>query len=277
MRACVVNASKTGIFMTPEAVLSHYDSGMPWPQDGKVDDDLQAAYRLALRVRALREQRGEHVTGYKVGFTNRTIWSRYQVFAPIWGPVWNTTLAHCDGHGTLDLKSTSLPRLEPELVFGLGRTPPATPTLEQVFGCIDWVATGFEVVQSHRADWKFTAAETIADGALHARLLIGRQAAVRDLASSADELDALLSAAQLTLFRGGVSVDHGPGSNVLGSPLQALTHFVHEFQSLPQSHELMPGDVVTTGTWTDAWPVQSGESWQLKLDIGIESLAVDFR
>ena len=264
--------------MTPQALLTHYDQGALWPIERAMPADLSAAYQTALQLRQLREARGERVVGYKVGFTNRTIWERYQVFAPIWGPVWSTTLAHCEGQGTIDLAGTSLPRLEPEVVFGLNATPPAQPTLAQVFDCIDWIAAGFEIVQSHCADWKFgNAAETVADGALHARLLVGQRRAVRELAASASDLDALLAAAQLELFHQGERKDHGPGANVLESPLQALRHFVHEFQRLSQGAQLMPGEVVTTGTWTDAWPVQAGESWQLKLDIGIEPLSVTFR
>lgn len=264
--------------MTPEVLLDHYDRGAPWPLQRTAFTDLAAAYQTALRLRALREQRGERVVGYKVGFTNRSIWDRYQVFAPIWGPVWNTTLVHHhDGQGQLSLAATALPRLEPEVVFGLRRTPPAQPTAAQVFDCIDWIAPGFEVVQSHCADWKFSAADTVADGALHARLLLGSQRPVRELASDAQALHTLLAAARLELLQGDALVDHGPGANVLDSPLQALRHFIHEFQRLPQPHALRPGDVVTTGTWTDAWPVQAGQTWRLRFDTDLAPLRVHFR
>ena len=262
--------------MTPQSVLTHYDAGTLWPEDHLAPADLDAAYQAALQLRALREERGELVVGYKVGFTNRTIWDRYQVFAPIWGPVWNTTLQHCDGEGVMDLKGTCQPRLEPEVVFGFLETPPPQPSLQDVFDCIDWVAAGFEVVQSHCLDWKFTAAQTIMDGALHARLLVGQTVATRELAPGAAELDALLSSARLELSRAGTLVDEGSGANVLDSPLQALKHFIHESQRVPQGATIMPGDVVTTGTWTDAWPVNPGESWTLSMDVGIQPLRVRF-
>ncbi len=262
--------------MTPQAILSHYDQANLWPDERTVPADLPLAYQTALQLRALREERGEQVVGYKIGFTNRTLWERYQVPAPIWGPMWNTTVSHCDGRGSIELAGTSLPRLESEVVFGLARTPPERPTTQQVFDCIDWIAAGFEVVQSHCAGWKFTAAETIADGALHAHLLVGQRRPVRELAANADELDAVLATAQLELFHQGARMDGGSGASVLDSPLRALQHFIHEFQRLPQTARLMPGDVVTTGTWTDAWAVQAGESWQLKFDIGIAPLTVEF-
>jgi 2-oxo-3-hexenedioate decarboxylase len=43
-------------------------------------------------VRSLREARGEKVLGRKIGFTNRTIWEQYGVYAPIWGYVYDTTV-----------------------------------------------------------------------------------------------------------------------------------------------------------------------------------------
>ncbi|MBC7727062.1 MAG: hydratase, partial [Microbacteriaceae bacterium] len=103
--------------MTPEAILSHLDRAECWPANaGGGFADLPQAYQTALAVRALRLARGEVPRGYKVGFTNRTIWSRYNVFAPIWGLVWNTTLSFCDGAGRVSLDHTCQPRLEPEAV-----------------------------------------------------------------------------------------------------------------------------------------------------------------
>lgn len=160
--------------MTPEALLAHADRGALWPAHAGWPRDLDEGYRAALAVCALRIARGERPAGFKIGFTNRTIWERYRVFAPIWGSVWDSTLLQApEGRASVALAGLCQPRLEPELVFGLRAPPPAAPPLEQVFDCIDWLATGFEIVQTHCADWKFTAAETVADSGLHARLVVG--------------------------------------------------------------------------------------------------------
>jgi 2-oxo-3-hexenedioate decarboxylase len=212
--------------MTPEAILDHCDRAALWPAERSTAgrSDLAAAYQDALALRALRLKRGERPVGYKIGFTNRTIWERYGVYGPIWGPVWNTTLTRCDGRGTVDLAGTIQPRLEPEIVFGIAATPPRDATLEQVFACVEWLAPGFEIVQSHCAGWKFTAAETVADGALH-----------------------------------------------------ALRHFVQELRNCPGAPELQPGDVVTTGTWTDAWPIAPGQAWRTEFEAPFESLEIALR
>jgi 2-keto-4-pentenoate hydratase len=264
--------------VTPQALLNHLDKAELWPDASEqgATSDVAAAYQDALAVRALRIARGEQPVGFKIGFTNRTIWERYGVFAPIWGSVWDSTLTICDGRGAVDLTRTCQPRLEPEIVFGIASTPPGNVTFDQLFGYVDWLAPGFEIVQSHCANWKFTAAQTVADGSLHARLLVGRRGAVGKFAHSAQELDEILARTHVRLLRAGALVDEGAGVNVLDGPLHALHHFILEQQRCPGAPTLRAGDVVTTGTWTDAWPVQKGEVWRAEFDAPFEPLEIAF-
>jgi len=212
--------------MSPQDILQHLDRATLWParETNAAWADVAAAYQAALAVRALRIARGERPVGYKIGFTNRTIWQRYGVFAPIWGTVWHTTLQMCDGEGRMALAGLSQPRLEPEIVFGIAATPPANPSLAQLFDCIDWLAPGFEIVQSHHANWKFSAAEAVADGSLHARLMVGRRTPVRELARSAVALDERLAAITVRLCRHDAVVEQGRGAHVLDGPLHTLRH-----------------------------------------------------
>lgn len=253
--------------MSPQDILAHLDQGRLWPAPISADPafDLPAACASALQVRALRIARGEMPRGFKLGFTNRTIWPRYKVFAPIWGTVYDSTLSHCDGSGTVSLARTCQPRLEPEIVFGMKAAPGAT--LDDLFQAIDWVAPGFEIVQSHLTDWKFQAADTVADGALHAKLLVGRPTPVGELAGDAASLHALLTSAQVTLSRNDQPVEMGMGANVLASPLHALHQFVKTLGACPGAPALAPGDLVSTGTWTDAWPVAPGERWSARFSL----------
>lgn len=260
--------------LSPKQLLEHQDDARPWPHG--CGTNVPEAYEHALAVREMRIARGERPVGYKVGFTNRGIWPRYGVFAPIWGTVWNTTIAFCEGSGELSLAGTCEPRIEPEAVFGIARTPPARATLQDLFDCLLWVAPGFEVVDSHIPGWKFAAADTVADGGLHARLLVGPRMPVRDIAPDAAQLEAMLAAAAVTLERAGEAVDRGTGANVLDGPLHALLHFVQEMRNCPGAPELQPGDVVTTGTWTDAWPVAPGEHWRARFDAPLPALEVRF-
>ena len=263
--------------MTPQEILDHSDSGELWPAEaGAAFTDLPSAYATALAVRALRVGRGEIPRGYKVGFTNRTIWSRYNVYAPIWGSMWNTTIEHCSGAGRLSLACVCQPRIEPEAVFGFKATPPVNATLDELFAALDWVAPGFEIVQSHMPDWNFTAPQTVADAGLHGRLLIGPRVPVTTLAQDADQLHQILAGARVQLNKNGALVENGLGSHVLDSPLHALMYFLKELRSCSGAPDLATGDVVTTGTWTDAWPVRAGETWDARFDAAFTPLAISF-
>ena len=265
--------------MTPQTLVAHNDSSQLWPQAPSLDPsfNLADAYQLALAVRKQRLGRAESPRGYKIGFTNRNIWQRYNVHAPIWGTVYDTTVSHCDGHGSVSLASTCLPRIEPEAVFGMKSTPPINASLDDLFEAIEWVAPDFEVVQSHLADWKFKTPDAVADGGLHSHLLIGRKVPIREIASSADQLNTLMTDATVTLQKDDQFIDKGCGANVLDSPLLALHHFLVELRQCPGAPDLLPGDVVTTGTWTDAWPVKVGERWTGAFSSPLSSLTVDFR
>lgn len=69
--------------MTPALPLRHLDDATPWPPGCGLD--VAQACERALSVRQLRLRRDEQPRGYKIGFTNRTIWERYGVYAPMSG------------------------------------------------------------------------------------------------------------------------------------------------------------------------------------------------
>jgi len=225
--------------------------------------DLPAAYGVAERLIGLREARGERRVGWKIGFTNRTIWQRYGVHAPIWAPVWDTTLIRMDDTAaTASLTGLSQPRIEPEVVFGFRKAPAADLDAHELLDCIEWVAHGFEIVHTHCAGWRFAhAADTVADFALHGRLVIGPRVEVRGWPSIAGDLAAL----QVVLACDGHEVDRGAGHNVLDGPLQALAAWLRAMAQHTPHWRVQAGEFVTTGTITDAWPLSPGQRWTTTL------------
>jgi 2-keto-4-pentenoate hydratase len=107
--------------------------------------------------------------------------------------------------------------------------------------------------------------------------LVGRETPVRQFANTGAELDDKLAATHLTLFKGDETIDKGTGVNVLDGPLHALHHFVQELQACPGAPALQPGEVITTGTWTDAWPIVPGETWRAEFEAPFDSLEVTLR
>ena len=71
----------------------------------------------------------------------------------------------------------------------------------------------------------------------------------------------------------GVQVVTGFGMNVLGGPLNAVHWLVRGLAG-----GLRAGEIVTTGTLTEALPLQPGERWQhsLAASIALEPVALEF-
>ena len=227
--------------------------------------DLAQAFAVADEIRRLRLGRGEVPLGYKIGFTNRGIWARYGVFAPIWGPVWDTTVERVDSaETTVSLAPFVEPRLEPEIMFGFARAPAAGMSLAELAGCIEWIAHGFEIVHTRFAAWRFAAADTVADFALHGRLFVGPRVPI-DRFTDAGDVAAQLAALRVTLSCDGREVEEGSADIVLDGPLHALRLWVDAMAARPERWPIAAGDIVTTGTITDAAPLVPGHRWQTRL------------
>ncbi len=239
------------------------------------DLTLADAYEVAGLVHAQRVRAGWRPAGRKIGFTNPEMWTLYGVRHPIWGYMYDRTVVQGDGAPVrCDLHGLVEPRIEPEVVFRLGRAPGSAREPADLLACIHQVAVGVEVVQSHFPGWHFRAADTVMDGGLHGRLIVGPLQAVERLGP---ELVRQLEQFTVALSQDGARVETGRGSNVLGSPLRALAHLLDVLAQQPDAPPLQAGELVTTGTLTKAYPVQPGQTWSAALDgIALSDLTITF-
>jgi 2-oxo-3-hexenedioate decarboxylase len=237
--------------------------------------DLDDAYRVTAVIRQMRETRGEMPVGRKIGFTNRTIWAEYGIYGPMWGYVYDCTVHNLADIGdTFSLISFAEPRIEPEIVFKLAMAP--TPGTDEagLLACIEWIAHGFEIVQSIFPEWKFSAPDTVAAFGLHGALLIGPR---HSIAGHCAEWSRTLSSFEINLKRQGTIVDRGRATNLLGGPLSALRHLVDLLACDSVNPPLAAGEIVTTGTLTRAFPVSAGETWTTELSgVALDGICVHF-
>src|SRR4051812_39192149 len=261
-----------------DALIAAYDTATTLPPITASAPDFSVAdgYAVLHDIETRRRAQGWTALGRKIGFTNRTIWPRYGVYQPMWAHVWTHTVHFAsDGNAALALDRLVQPRIEPEVVFKLKGPVPLTDDAVAVLASVEWMAPGFEIVQSHFPDWRFAAADCTAAFGLHGALVIGAPLAVTDANLAA--LAAALPAFELTLSRGDIVIDRGVGANVLGSPALALAHLARLLADQPQSPKLAAGEIITTGTVTDAWPVAAGEAWSSDYGaLGIKGLALSF-
>jgi 2-oxo-3-hexenedioate decarboxylase len=222
---------------------------------------LGDAYRVMPVLRAEFEARGEKITGRKIGFTNSGMWKAYGVDAPIWGYATDRTTRDLVRAGVVRAADFPEPRIEPEIMFGLKAAPAADMTDGALLDCIDWIALGYEIVQSIYPGWKFTAADVVAANGVHGCLLVGERHAV---APRKAQWLRELAAFEVTLHCDEAASQQGGGALVLGSPLNALGHLVGLLAGDPHNPPLRAGEIISTGTLTLAMPVNAGQTWTTK-------------
>jgi hypothetical protein len=96
-------------------------------------------------------------------------------------------------------------------------------TEADLLDCVDWVALGYEVVQSIFPGWKFAATDTVAANALHGALLVGKRHAIAPRKAAWQRE---LAGFSVELHCDGKLSQTGGGALVLDSPLLAPRHLV---------------------------------------------------
>jgi 2-keto-4-pentenoate hydratase len=245
---------------------------------------LADAYDIAKNILDIRIAEGEVPVGRKLGFTNRAKWNQPGAADPITGPMWgmlfDTTVRYAvDNLGYQSLQGAVQPRLEPEIVFKLGKTPDADAGVQGIAEAIEWMAHGFEIVVSPFPDWKCKPADSIAAFAMHGALIVGEPKMLS--AASRRNLAAVLASASVSLSCGRAGCftlrGAGFGSDVLDSPVHALWQLHRLLQSQPQFAPLTAGEIITTGTWTEAYPIEPGQTWTSAFSgLSLPGLSVSF-
>jgi len=226
-------------------------------------ESAETGYKIALGLHAERLAAGWRPVGRKIGFTNRTIWPRYGVFQPIFGFVYDRTLTLApDNVATLKLAGLAQPRIEPEICFGLKGPPPRSKDPAEILAAIEWVAHSIEIVQCSLPGWQMKVGDSTAANGLHGALIVGRKVPVDGIKYLASKLPAL----KVMLKKGNQVVDRGAGANVLDSPLLALAHLVEVLGAQSDFPQLAAGEIISTGTMTDAHPVAPGETWSTEFE-----------
>ncbi len=223
---------------------------------------LQEAYDVAGIVRQKLGQ--TEIIGRKIGFTNRNIWNIYNVDQPIWGPITKDSVSFFESNFLeIDLSQFCEPRIEPEIVVCLKQTPKGGSENTEIY--LDWIAPGFEIVDSIYPNWKFSLTDAIASGGLHGCLVVGRKFKVNDR-TERDLIDVIVS-----LYKSGRLEEAGTGANVLDGPVSAIQYLNIGLSKIKNQDALVAGDIITTGTMTDAKPIFSKEKWSARFGGVVES------
>jgi 2-oxo-3-hexenedioate decarboxylase len=210
--------------------------------------DLGTAYDVQAELIARKVLAGQHIVGVKLGLTSRAKQLRMGVDSPL--TAWLTDAMSLPLGVPLDTTELIHPRVEPEIVFVLGRdiTGPGV-TAAQAMESVDAVYAGLEVIDSRFTDFKFTLPDVVADNASSARFVIGGRK------WSPADLDLALEACVLQVD--GEVVHTATGAAVQGHPAEALALAANALGR--RGVGLRAGWTVLTGGLTDAVFIRPGQ------------------
>lgn len=236
---------------------------------------LNEGYKVYAALDRRLRKRGYQALGRKIGFTNQALWEEFRINTPIWAYIYDQTCQFADrGEAVVNLERMVAPRLEPELVLKVNdRIQSVGDEPEALIEAVDWIAIGFELVECHYPNWVFTAADTLADFGLHARLIIGERLKL-DRASRV-QVCQQLETFEVKLRRESEVIATGLGSHTLGSPLKALSHLRQVIDSQSWAEPLQANEIITTGSLTTVPYLKPGENWSVEVSgLALQPLSI---
>jgi len=220
--------------------------------------DLPTAFAVESELKRMREQQGHRAVGVKVGFANRAMWRALKLDTLVWAHMYDNTVRLADGNAaTVAIAAMVAPKIEPEIVFKLKAPVPVDADAHAALDAIEWIALGFEIIDSVYPEWKFTPVDFVASYGLHAALIVGSPLAVD--ASNAASLAEQLPSFTVTLQKNGETVAQGSGKNSLKSPALCLAELASAMSKAGQP--LRAGALISSGTLTEAQLLSPGDAF----------------
>jgi 2-oxo-3-hexenedioate decarboxylase len=127
----------------------------------EVKFSLDEAYHIQSKLIQLRLNRGEEITGYKLGFTSKAKMQQMGVHDLIWGML--TNKMEIQQNEGIDLNKYIHPRAEPEIAFRVSQNIDRQISLEEIPNFIDKMAVAIEVIDSRYKNFQFSLEDVIAD------------------------------------------------------------------------------------------------------------------
>lgn len=132
---------------------------------------LEEAYEIQRMAIQLRVERGEKITGYKLGFTSKAKMEQMGVHDLIWG-ILTDDMELRQGE-TVSLNRWIHPRAEPEIAFRVSKDINRELSLEELPEYLDAMAPALEIIDSRYENFKFSLEDVVADNCSSTGYVIG--------------------------------------------------------------------------------------------------------
>lgn len=227
--------------------------------------DVVDAYEIALINIRARLEAGETVYGHKVGLSSEVMQKMMGVDEPDYGHLLSS-MVYIEGT-PIDTARFCYPRIEVEIGYVLGETLPGEGcTEEDVLAATEYIVPSIELIDSRITDWKIGLADTIADNASSAGVILG--------AGRVEPANVDIGGISAVLFQGEEEIARGEASAVLGNPTKAVAWLARKVASF--GVRLEAGHVILPGSCTRAIDARPGDVFRADFsDIG--SVSVEFK
>jgi len=223
--------------------------------------DATDAYEIQLANIRRRLAAGARVRGHKVGLSSPVMQQMMGVDEPDYGHLLEDMVLPQDAPIRAD--RYCYPRIEVEIGYVLGSSLPGEGcTEEDVLAATEYVVPSLELIDSRITDWRIKLADTIADNASSAGVILGApKMTPKELKASGIDLadiEAVLYATSPDAAA--VEITRGNTSAVLGNPTTAVAWLAGKVASFGVTLEA--GHVILPGSCTRAIDVRPGEAFR---------------
>ncbi|MGW0838850.1 2-keto-4-pentenoate hydratase [Streptomyces sp. NPDC002787] len=222
------------------------------------------AYEIQLLNIRRQTAAGAVVCGHKVGLSSPVMQQMMGVDEPDYGHLLDT-MRYFDG-APVDAAQFCYPRIEVEVAYVLGAPLPGEGcTRADVLAATDHVVPSLELIDSRIKDWRISLADTIADNASSAGMILGTDRVAPKALDLAD--------IGAVLYRNGEQVAAGNTSAVLGDPTGAVAWLARKVAQF--GVRLEAGYVILPGSCTRALDARPGDVFHAEFT-GLGAVGVSF-
>jgi len=199
------------------------------------------AYEIQLSNIRRKIAGGARVRGHKVGLSSPVMQQMMGVDEPDYGHLLDAMVVGQDA--PIPAGRYCYPRIEVEIGYVLGSALPGADCTEaDVLAATEYIVPSLELIDSRVRDWRIKLADTIADNASSAGVILGEaRRAPAELASKGVDLADI----EAVLYSGDNEVARGNTSAVLGNPTASVAWLARKVADfgvkLEAGHLILPG------------------------------------
>ena len=210
------------------------------------------AYKIQEELEKLHLERTK-LSGFKMGMTSKAKMEQMGVRAPICGFLTEAM----NFSGRVKLAQFIHPRIEPEIVFRLGKKLSGKPSSAEALAACDAIGVALEIIDSRYKDFHFLLPDVVADNCSAAGYVLPESWV------SPKKIDHLENIG-LVMEKNGKPVAFGSSAAILGHPARSLAALAELLAE--REREIPAGSIVLAGGATAAVEIAPGDRIRLLAD-----------